>query len=152
MSGRIKLLALLAVVVCAAIAVPQIATGARKKSHTVDATMKIAAIETSGSRTVLAGRVKGKGIRTPAVLIKAKVSGTTVTSRSVLYGKKGTTRTKETQTFAAQPDGSVKFTGISRFTGGTGRFRGARGKMTLEGTLPKGGSVYTYHLTGKLRY
>src|SRR3954452_17654179 len=152
MSGRIKLLALLAVVVCAAIAVPQIATGARKKSHTVDATMKIAALETSGSRTVLAGRIKGKGIKTPAILIKAKVSGSTATSRSVLYGKKGTLRSKETQTFAAQPDGSVRFTGTSKFTGGTGKFRGARGKTTLDGTLPKGGSVYTYHLTGNIRY
>jgi hypothetical protein len=70
----------------------------------------------------------------------------------VFYGKKGTVNVKTTNQTQPQADGSFKLPGTFKVTGGTGRYKGATGSGTFNGTLPKGGSVFTFEVVGKMRY
>jgi hypothetical protein len=152
MSIRMKLLALLAVLACAVVAGPQLATGAKTTSHTVNGTLRIALLQSSASGNRFAGSFTGTPAGAPAVLGRSTITGTTAVVRGRLYGIAGTVKFENTQTFQPQPDGSINFTGSGKFTGGTGRYAGASGRTTFNGTLPAGGSVYTFKVRGKIRY
>jgi hypothetical protein len=152
MSIRMKLLALVAVVACGVIAAPQLATAAKKKSHTIAGTAKVAILESSGNRNIAAGRFTGKPAGTAAVLSKNTITGSTIKGSVVLYAKTGTVNVKTTNKTQAQTDGSVKLPGTFKVTGGTGRYKGATGSGTFNGTLPKGGTVFTFKVAGKVRY
>jgi hypothetical protein len=57
-------------------------------------------------------------------------------------------------TLAIQPDGSLKFAGTGKITGGTDRYKSAKGSFTFTGTSPSGGPghVDTFHYTGTITY
>lgn len=152
MSIRMKLLALLAVLACAVVAVPQLATGADKKTYTVNATVRLVLIGSSGNVNDFAGDFKGTPLGTAALLGKATISGTTATIRGRFYKVAGTVKIEGTETIQPQPDGSINFTGSGKFTGGTGRYAGASGRATFNGTLPPDGNVITFKAHGRIRY
>ena len=67
------------------------------------------------------------------------------------FYEKGTVRGTSLLTPAPQPDGTTKFTGTLQVTGGTGRYKGARGKdLAVEGTLAN--NILTFKITGTMRY
>ena len=160
MSVRMKFLTLVAVIACAAFAAPQVA-GAKKKTHTVDATLTLAIIESSESTNEFAGRMTGKPFGTAGVVGDVAVintpEGLITEGRPVIYAKKGTVNLKTTDVVEFQPDGSITLTGTAKATGGTGRYKGATGTSTFNGTLPPGssvtvGTVVTFDVDGKIRY
>jgi hypothetical protein len=64
------------------------------------------------------------------------------------------TLTLQGGTLAIQSDGSVKFAGTGKITGGTDRYKGAKGSFTFTGTSPSGspGHVDTFQYTGTITY
>ena len=160
MSVRMKLLTLVAVIACAALAAPQVA-GAKKKTHTVDGTLTLAIIESSETVNEFAGRITGKPFGTAGtvgdVTVTNTPAGLITEGRPVVYAKKGTVNLKTTDVVEFQPDGSITLTGTAKATGGTGRYKGATGSSTFNGTLPPGssvtvGTVVTFDVDGKIRY
>lgn len=75
-----------------------------------------------------------------------------LTSRAVGFGPTGSIKTKLSGTGKLNPDGSTSFSGSGKITGGTGIYKGATGKLSFSGTEPKGSTVATQHLTGKIKY
>jgi hypothetical protein len=76
----------------------------------------------------------------------------TLTSRAVGFGPKGSFRAKLSGTGKLNPDGSTSFSGSGKITGGTGIYKGATGKFSFTGTAPKGSTVATQHVKGKIKY
>ncbi|MGH2992141.1 MAG: hypothetical protein ACRDL1_01215 [Solirubrobacterales bacterium] len=161
MSVRMKLVAVVAVFACAALAAPQVASANKEKTRTVDGTFKLAILESSATVNHFAGRWTGKPFGTSAGLGVAALTNTPTglitESRSTFYGKKGTVKLKATDAVQFQPDGSISLNGTFKITGGSGRYKGASGSGTFNGALPPGssltvGTVVTFDVDGKARY
>ena len=75
----------------------------------------------------------------------------------VVYGKKGTVKLETRDVVEFQPDGSISLNGTFDVLGGSGKYKGATGGGTFNGTLPPGsslavGTVVTFDVDGKARY
>lgn len=158
--GATALLAI-ALVAFAALLMPHVAGASKERTRTVDATMKVAIIEQTEGANHFAGSITGKPGGTAAVLGVAAVTntptGVITESRPTLYYKRGTLRMKATDVVAGQPDGSISLDGTYEVLGGTGRYKGATGSGTFNGTLPPGsglrvGTVVTFDVDGEVRY
>ncbi|HKP20012.1 MAG TPA: hypothetical protein VJT68_00735 [Thermoleophilaceae bacterium] len=148
---RSRILLALALV-AALIAVP-VATGATKKRHALEMTARMAVISESGARPLRwAGEVVGKPTGRSALVLVSTASGPTSTGKAVLYTKHGTVLATTENAIEPQPDGAVRFPGTFKVTGGTGRYRGATGGGTFDGTVPANSNVLTAQLKGKIRY
>ena len=146
------LLALAAAVALFAVIVPG-ATGAAKKTRTLDATMHMATIGDNGSSgRKFAGEFAGTPLGRAALLFRNTITGTTSNGKAVLYTKRGTVKATATNEIQPQPDGSVKFPGTFKITGGTGRYRGATGSGTFDGNQPANSTVIEVTFKGKIRY
>ena len=54
-------------------------------------------------------------------------------------------------TATPQPDGTTSFDGTLQIAGGSGKYRGAKGKdLKVTGTLAN--NVFTFRITGSVRY
>lgn len=149
MRPRIFVLALALVVVL----VPAAAIGQTATSHRIDVNLRLAVVgDNPPSGNVYAGEVKGKPFGTAAVLARDQVSGTTSTGKAVIYAKRGTIRANITNEIQPQPDGSAKFPGSFKITGGTGLYKGVTGKGKFDGSAAAGSPVIVFHVTGKARY
>ena len=155
-----RLLTLVAVIAFAALAATPVAS-AKKKTRTVDATMKVAIIEQTEGANHFAGSITGKPGGMAAVLGVATLTNTPTglitESQPTLYYKKGTLRLKAVDVVNVQPDGSLSLNGTYEILGGSGRYKGATGSGTFNGTLPPGsslrvGTVVTFDVDGTLRY
>jgi hypothetical protein len=73
-------------------------------------------------------------------------------SRGVSFGPRGSISAKFTGTGTLNADGSTTISGSGKITGGTGVYKGATGSLSFTGTSPKGSTVVTQHITGKVRY
>ena len=149
MRSRILLVLALA---AALIAVP-IATGATKKRHAVDMTVRMAVIsETDASPVKWAGEVVGKPAGRSALVLISTATGQNATGKAIQYTKRGTIVATTANRIEPQPDGSTRFPGTFKITGGTGRYRGATGSGTFEGVVPADSNVLQATLKGKIRY
>jgi hypothetical protein len=74
------------------------------------------------------------------------------TARGVVFGPRGSIKTKFSGTGTVNPDGSTSFGGSGKVTGGTGIYKGATGKFSFTGTEPKDSTVATQHVKGKIKY
>ena len=150
MRSRTLVLALVLVVVLVpAAAIAQTAS----RSHSVDLNMRLAVInQNPPSGSVYAGEVKGKPFGTAAITARNQVVGTTSTGKAVIYAKRGTLRANITNEIQPQPDGSAKFPGSFKITGGTGLYKGATGKGKFDGSTAAGSTVIVFHVTGNARY
>ena len=111
-----RLLTLVAVIACAALAAPGVAS-AKKKTHTVDATMTLAIIGQPEGSYEFAARLTGKPFGTAAAIGDQPTStptGLITEGRPVVYAKKGTINLKTRDVVEFQPDGSITSTGPSR--------------------------------------
>ena len=134
-----------------ALLVPALAGAAAKKKHKADITVHAAIVGASGNSNTVAGALSGPPQGTGAVVYKTKPAGSDVAAKYVAYYERGTIRGTTLVTPAAQPDGTTAFTGTLQIKGGTGRYRGAKGKdLKIVGTLAN--NVLTFHITGTLRY
>ena len=155
-----RLLTLVAVIAFAALAAPQFGSASKAKTRTVDATMKIAIIEQTEGANHFAGRFTGKPGPTAAVLGVAALTNTPTglitESQPTLYNNKGTLRMKAIDVVTVQPDSSISLNGTYEVLGGSGKYKGATGSGTFNGTLPPGsglrvGTVVTVDVDGTLR-
>jgi hypothetical protein len=172
MSTRSKLLALVALLVGVVVAVPQLATGSKEPSATearaktvrIKEKVRLAPVKTSadypavGSRALYAGVIDLSTGRHGAKRLRATITATPSPTSwrfhatETNYLAKGSFRVRLTGTTALAPDGSQTFEGVGAVTGGTGRFEGARGKVSFRGTAPQPGGVITGTGKGTLRY
>ena len=142
-------------VVVVALLVPGLAGAAKpaaaKKKHRADITVKAAVVGTSGDSNTVAGTLSGPPQGTGAVVYRTKPAGSDLAATYVAYYERGTIRGTTLVTPAAQPDGTTAFTGTVQVKGGTGRYRGAKGKnLKLVGTLAD--NILTFRITGTVRY
>ena len=144
---------LLVLAMAATLGLVSVATGATKKRHAISATLHMATIGDNGPNgSTYAGEVVGKPTGRSALVARNTVTGGHSSGRAVLYAKTGTLVATLDNDIQGQPDGSVRFPGTFKITGGTGRYRGATGSGTLNGVLPANSSVYEFTLKGKVRY
>jgi len=154
------LLTLVAVIACTAVAAPQVAS-AKKKTHTVDATMTLAIIEQPAGINEFAARLIGKPFGTAAavgdVAQTNTPTGLITEGRPVVYAKKGTVNLQTRDVVEFQPDHSIRLNGTFEILGGSGKYKGATGGGTFNAALPPGSSiklglVVTFDVDGKVRY
>jgi hypothetical protein len=150
---RTRILLVLSLVAALAL-VPLASAGApAKKTRNLNVHVKMAAIDSNPpSGSVFAGEAKGKPIGTAAMTARNQVSGSTSTGTAVVYAKRGTIRATIKNEIQPQPDGSAKFPGTFKITGGTGRYKGATGSGTFDGSSPSGSLVLNIDIKGKIRY
>jgi hypothetical protein len=150
---RSSIIIILALAIAAALA-PATAAGAqpKKRQHAIDATMRLAIIGANATDNFYAGQITGKPWGTAALLARNRVSGSESIGQAVIYATRGTVKATIVNQVEPQPDGSVRFPGTFKITGGTGRYKGARGKGEFNGVLPAGSGVFTFELRGNIRY
>jgi hypothetical protein len=150
---RSRILLVLSLVAALAL-VPVATAGApAKKTRNLNLHVKMAPIDSNPpSGSVFAGEAKGKPIGTAAMTARNQVSGSTSNGTAVVYAKRGTIRATIKNEIQPQPDGSAKFPGTFKITGGSGRYKGATGSGTFDGTSPSGSLVLDIDIKGKIRY
>jgi heat shock protein HslJ len=138
-------LALIAVLI-AAIAVPS-SIAAVKKSHKIDGT--VTARDLTGN--IVTGTVKGKlGSGAVVYVVTSGPNGTQnldITS----FQSKGAFKAKANVTLGTQPDGTTTVTGSGTINGGSGAYKGAKGKFTTTGTISSDGLI-TAKIAGSAKY
>ena len=141
----------IAVVVMGVLLVPGVADSAAKKRHKVDVSVRAAVVGTSGNSNIVAGALSGPPAGAGAVVYRSTQSGSDIAAKYTAFYKRGTLRGTSLLTPSAQPDGTVLFSGTLQIKGGTGRYRGAKGKdLKVTGALAN--NVITFHITGSVRY
>jgi hypothetical protein len=141
----------IAVAVVGVLLVPGVAGSAAKKKHKVDVSVRAAVVGTSGDSNIVAGTLSGPPAGAGAVVYRSTPSGSDIAAKYTAFYKRGTLRGTSLLTPAAQPDGTVSFSGTLQIKGGTGRYRGAKGKdLKVTGALAN--NVITFHITGSVRY
>jgi hypothetical protein len=149
-----KILCVLVVLGVTAIA----ATPAQAAKHKVNVTIVIADIAETGSPPVsgssdYAGSVTGS-LGSGAILGHndfGPTVGEFQGTNKVFYNK-GTVKTTLQGTGGPNTGGGLIFSGSGQFTKGTGKYKGAKGSYTFEGTTPANSTVTTLTITGTLKY
>jgi hypothetical protein len=143
MSRLTVVLGLLAV---AAVAVPSTAS-ARTVNFTGTATARVIA------GNVIAGTTTGT-FGPGAVVYRTRVGpNNTVVSSFTLMQATGTFRGTATVTQTPGQNGApTTLTGTARITGGTGRYRGARGRFSLSGQIAADGLISLRGTNGRVTY
>ena len=137
-----------------------VAAPAQAAKHSVNETVVVAAIGTTGSPPAsgsadYAGSIKG--LQGSGAILGHNDFGPTVGefqgTNKVFYNK-GTVKTTLVGTGGPNtgPGGGLAFSGTGEFTKGTGKFKGAKGKFTFEGTQPANSTVMTFTVTGTIKY
>lgn len=139
--------------VLALVVAPGAAEAAKKKTRDLRGTIHMAVIGPNGQDgSKFAGEYVGRPLGTAALLFRNTVANNVSTGRGLIYTKKGTIRARTTNQIQPQSDGSVLFPGTFRITGGTGRYKGARGRGTFDGVLPANSTIFELEVEGKIRY
>lgn len=135
------------------------AQAARKVTRSADATVYLATIASEGtpgnpgSASTSAGAIYNSRFGEGALKAVAAWGENLTFGANVrfFYGR-GTLRSSVRGQAVANSDGSVSYSGTGQFTGGTGRYRGARGNFTFTGTAGSGANTAVYQFTGTVRY
>jgi hypothetical protein len=133
------------------------AAPAQAASHNIDSTVKLSAIEETGSPPVsgsahYAGTIKG-------TLGSGAVVGTNVfgpvgvfTGTLRVYLNKGTITGTLEGTGGPAQGGGLDFSGTGEVTKGSGKYKGAHGKFTFTGGQPADSTVATQQIEGSVKY
>jgi hypothetical protein len=143
------------VLALALVLAPATASGAAKQARTLDVRARLAAIAPiTPTGATLAGDIRGRPIGLAAIIVKSRTSpdGNSAEGSTVLFARRGTLKATIRNEIRPQPDGSTSFPGRFRITGGSGAYKGARGSGSFNGVLPADDTVYTFEVTGKLRF
>ena len=151
-----KLFCVLVVLGVAAIA----ATPAQAAKYNINSTVVIADIGSTGSPPVsgsadFAGSIKGSA-GSGAVLGHNDFGPTLGEFQGTLraFYNKGTLKGSLEGTGGPNtgPEGGLTFSGTGEVTKGSGKYKGAKGKFTFEGTQPANSTVTTLTITGSVKY
>lgn len=150
---RLRWLLVLAGLVTA-LSLPAIALAA--KSHRVNLTTVQTDLVTSGNNVSTSGIVSGGPIRSGAIVqhtVIVSSSGPTLVNRVTftIFATDGSLSGTGTSTRTRNPDGTTTVAGTRTVTHGTGRYRGAKGKLTVTGTTDQK-DLTTARWSGTLRY
>jgi hypothetical protein len=149
---RVRILLALTLVLALVVA-PGAAEAAKKKTRNLRGTIHMAMIGPNGnSGSKFAGEYVGRPLGTAALLFRNTVANSESNGKAVIYTRKGTIRANATNQLQPQPDGSVLLPGTFKITGGTGRYKGARGRGTFAGVLPANSTIFEVEVEGKIRY
>lgn len=108
----------------------------------------------NGAGAVFAGTIKGRPLGGGAIVNTSKPTGqpNEFSSKGTAFYRDGTLKVSFKNTNVAQPDGSQQFSGSGAITGGTGRFKGAKGTFTMTGASDPQSGIITLTVTGKVTY
>jgi hypothetical protein len=149
----------------AMLAVLAAAPGAFAKTRTYHASLMTAPLTTAdgypgvGGTALLAGSLNTDRFGAGATIDRVKVTGQPMGGRVFTfegtetdYFAAGTTRNRFTGTSLVNDDGSQDIDIEGELTGGTGRYRGAKGHYKFSGTVASGESVLTGHSKGRVTF
>lgn len=146
MHKRLRMTLALVALIVAAVAVPA-GNAATKKSHKINATVTARGLEGN----TVTGTIKGAlGSGAVVYVVSGGPNGTQNLAIQSFFAK-GTLKAKGNVTVAVQPDGSATVVGSGNVTGGTGAYKGAKGKFTTTGTIDKNGIIHAT-ITGTAKY
>jgi hypothetical protein len=146
----IKRILLLAAASLALLAVATVAQGKTKLKTTL--TIDSHVLRTANGVTTWTGTVDGKLGHGAVVLTTHPVGDHFEFATQALFPN-GSINASGTNKAAQNPDGTFTFTGKLKVTGGTGKFKGARGSATVSGmTTTDDPSRSIDKLTGTLTY
>jgi hypothetical protein len=147
---RIRIL--VAVALALSLVVVPAATGQTgKKTRAFHVSVRMAVIDPAPG-TTFAGEARGRLTGRSGVVIDTVADGDEIVGKGVLYTARGTIRANTRNTVEPQADGSVRFVGTYKVTGGSGRFKGATGSGSFNGVLPANSTIYEIDLDGKIRF
>jgi hypothetical protein len=134
--------------VCALFIAPTTASAA--KNHSVNVTAQLAQVQ-PGPNPVTAGPLTGFGAN-GVLITRGRITGITLKGTLRAYNTAGSATATFSVVITVAPDGSATFAGTATVTGGTGRYQGATGRLTIDGSSPALGAVATFHARGTLKY
>lgn len=162
---------LMVVIAATAISIPAVAGAAATKKHKPKAhatTIHVAIANINPPGAIVQGTQTYAGTADATIGGQSVVgavrgsntyAGANFTGTITTFGPQGTTSSTVTGTGAAAADGGLAFTGTATVTGGTGIYKGAKGKLTFTGTSPAkdadGDSdsvIASFTATGSLKY
>lgn len=134
-------------------AAPLVAVAGTQKALAIKLTQRLTTLSASGSRVTEVGTsdgtIAGASVHGALRAIVKIAAAPKFTATGTLFYPAGTLRYTLNGTASSGPAGSVRFRGTGSFTGGTGKYAGARGSFTGSGTKPAG-SVETFTFKGKV--
>lgn len=140
------------------------AGAAKKTTHKYTSTVTSAPLSTAngypqpGGTALLTGVLQTKPLGDGAIIDRVTITGSpkpnvfTYKATEVDFLADGTLRNTLRGTDTVQPDGSQKIVAHGRLTGGTARYKGARGTYTFTGSIPAGSTVLHGGSAGSIRY
>jgi hypothetical protein len=162
-------LALLAILVVAGLAASATADGkAKTHKHSLKGTVELGTIKTTGQfpqvgSTLIdagiftGGRPFGSGAESDSLKVTSlktspSVVVTVAGTARLYFDRGGSLNSKVTFTATPQSDGSTTYTGSGHFAGGTGPYKGAKGKVSFSGSLPANSEIATLSVKGSVSY
>lgn len=123
---------------------------ARPTAHKINATGVAATVATQASGATLAGTLSDPGIGNGAVVYNTTNGGLQrVTFTAFLAG--GSFRGTLSVTLTPATGGGSTTVGTGKITGGTAKYKGAKGSLQETGSIDSTGLVH-YHVTGSVKY
>lgn len=156
-----------AIAVVASLAVTPAFAGAtlHAKRHTVkfsgviDTLSSTGAVGVPGTREtdsgILDGRVSGRSVGRAAFYQTSTWGpGLTLVGSGRVFNSLGSIKFKAAATFTVNPNATESYTGRLKVSGGTRRYRNARGTVKVAGNAPANGDsdAATISITGKITY
>lgn len=155
MPRRTRLLtpALVAILAFAAVGLTPAAANVKTKSHKLNSTVTVPNVALAPGSPILELGRDARADGTEGVdVIRTTIDGTTLTSKITEYDGKGSYKITLSQVATNNPDGSTSYAGSGKVTGGTGRYKGAKGTFTVTGTQLKDALVAIYKISGSVKY
>ncbi len=150
-----KLLCVMAVLGVTAIA----ATPAQAARHSINSTVVVAELETTGTPPV-SGTVDYAGTITTSrpfgsgAIVGQNVFGPVPDFQGTfhVFYNKGSAKGSVDGSGTINADGSISFAGTGEITKGTGKYKGAHGNFTMNGSQPANSTVSSFEIDGSIKY
>jgi hypothetical protein len=123
------------------------------RSHAINASVQGGVVRT-GTPVISAFLLRDNALGTGAgrLSVTNAANAPTATGTATAYLPGGTIRFRLNIRFGAPANNAVTVDGTGSATGGTGRFRGITGNLTLKGSQNTQTLVFTTRITGRLRW
>ncbi len=163
MFTRKRVLVVATAAVLSAIALFVAQAGATGSSHSASLTLHSFTISSStksdapGTRQTAVGLITGQPVGQAVSNLRDKVtsassSGITFVGTFTIYTVHGELQGMSDIKITPQPNGGATGSGTLKLTGGTGRYRGAHGKLPFTGQQSPKAPDFTAHIKGNISY
>jgi hypothetical protein len=145
---------LVAACVTALLGAVAIADAATAKKHAVNDSLAVRVLSSDSTGVTYTGVVKDSARGVGAAVVRVTPGDGVFNLAATGFFKNGSLIAKGTNTATPRADGSgTDYAGTLTITGGTGVFKGAKGKLKLTGSSTSADPTYgTYKLTGTVTY